>query len=145
MDDEVTQIAIKALIVSKETRVFNLPVANISVEGLPDSYELTYNSNVTTVPLTIRASQDDIDSFDIGSVQASIDASDLSPGAHTVQLALTINGEKYEIIGNVSVQINIRDKEADKTEEDNSNNTDNSNTDNSSNDQNSRNTSVGGR
>ena len=145
VDDEVTQIAIKALIVSKETRVFNLPVANISVEGLPDSYELTYNSNVTTVPLTIRASQDDIDSFDIGSVQASIDASDLSPGAHTVQLALTINGEKYEIIGNVSVQINIRDKEADKTEEDNSNNTDNSNTDNSSNDQNSRNTSVGGR
>lgn len=145
VDDEVTQIVIKALIVTKETRVFNLPVANIAIEGLPDTYELTYNSNITTVPLTIRASQDDIDSFDIGNVQATIDAKDLSPGGHTVQLVLTINGEKYELIGNVSVQINIRDKEADKAEEDNIDNTEDSKDENSESSPNNKNTSVSGR
>lgn len=143
VDEEGNQVAVKALIVQKQSRVFNFPVANINVEGLRDSYELTYNANVTALPLTIRASQEDIDAFDIGSVQASIDVKNLEPGLHTVQLEITINNDKYEVVERVSVQINIRDKEAENQDETNDADSGNGNT--SDNEENDRNNSTSGR
>lgn len=143
VDEEANQIAVKALIEQKESKVFNFPVSSISVEGLRDNYELTYNANVTTIPLTIRASKEDIDSFDIGSVQASIDVKDLEPGVHTVQVELTINNAKYEITGTVSVQINIKDKNAETQEDADDGSSGNKN--DSSNEENNRNNSTSGR
>ena len=143
VDEEGNQVAVKALIVQKQSRVFNFPVANINIEGLRDSYELTYNANVTALPLTIRASQEDIDAFDIGSVQASIDVKNLEPGLHTVQLEITINNDKYEVVESVSVQINIRDKEAENQDETDDADSGNGNT--SDNEDNDRNNSTSGR
>lgn len=115
VDDEGNQIAIKALIVQKASKIVNLSTENINIDGLPDNYELTYN--VATVPVNIRASQDEIDGFDVSSIQATIDVTDLEPGTHTVQLEITINDEKYEVVGSVSVQIVIKDLDAEETPE----------------------------
>lgn len=119
VDDEVNQIAIKALIVPKASKVFNLSTESIEINGLPDDYELTCSQSV--VPVSIRASQEEIDSFDVNSIQASIDVADLEPGTHTVQVEIIVNDERYEVIGTVSVQITITDKNA---EEDTEGNTD---------------------
>lgn len=113
VDEEVNQIAIKALIIPKASKIFNLPTENINIDGLRDNYELTYN--VTAVPVNIRASQDEIDGFNVSNIQASIDVSELEPGTHTVQLELTISNEKYEVVGTVSVQIEIKDLDAEET------------------------------
>lgn len=110
VDEEGNQIAIKALIEQKASKVFNLPTANITVDGLADNYELSFNN--TAVSVTVRASRDDMDSFNISSIQASMDVSDLEPGIHTVPLVLVMNDEKYEVVGTVSVQITIIDPEA---------------------------------
>lgn len=108
VDEEANQIAVKALITQKQTKVFNFPTANIGVDGLRSNYELTYN--VTAVPVTIRASQEKIDGFDINGIQASLDASGLEPGTHVVQLEIIMNNDTYEVIGSVSIQIEIKDK-----------------------------------
>lgn len=113
VDEEVNQIAIKALIMPKASKVFNLPTEKINIDGLPNNYELTYN--VTAVPVNIRASQDEIGGFDVSNIQASIDVSGLEPGTHTVQLKLVLNNEKYEVVGSVSVQIEIKDVEVEET------------------------------
>lgn len=112
VDDEVNQIAIKALIIPKASKIFNLPTENINIDGLPDNYELTYSA--TAVPINIRASQDEIDGFNVSNIQASIDVSELEPGTHTVQLELTVNDEKYDVVGSVSVQIEIKDLDAEE-------------------------------
>lgn len=112
VDDEVNQIAIKALIIPKASKIFNLPTENINIDGLPDNYELTYSA--TAVPINVRASQDEIDGFNVSNIQASIDVSELEPGTHTVQLELTVNDEKYEVVGSVSVQIEIKDLDAEE-------------------------------
>lgn len=113
VDDEVNQIAIKALIIPKASKIFNLPTENINIDGLPDNYGLTFS--VTAVPVNIRASQDEIDQFNVSNIQATLDVSGLEPGTHTVQLELTVNNEKYEVIGSVSVQIEIKDLDAEET------------------------------
>lgn len=112
VDDEVNQIAIKALIIPKASKIFNLPTENINIDGLPDNYELIYSA--TAVPINVRASQDEIDGFNVSNIQASIDVSELEPGTHTVQLELTVNDEKYEVVGSVSVQIEIKDLDAEE-------------------------------
>lgn len=114
-DDEVNQIAIKALIVPKASKVFNLPTESIEINGLPDDYELAYSQNV--IPVSIRASQEEINGFDINSIQASIDVADLEPGIHTILVEITVNDERYEAIGTVSVQITITDKNAEEDTE----------------------------
>ncbi len=118
VDESANQIAVKALIARKESKVFNLPVESINISGLPDNYELIYNA--TAVPVTIRASQEDIEGFDVGTIQASLDVSGMEPGTYTQELQLLINDEKYEIVGTTSVQITIKDKNA-PAENDNSN------------------------
>lgn len=146
VDEEVNQVAIKALIVKKETKVFNFPTEKIKVNGLPNNYEITYDADVT--PITVRASKEDIENFSVENIQATMDVSDLEPGTHTIQLELTINDEKYEIVGSISVEITIKDKNevietggdssnsnsdsdedgvTDGTSDDNSNNNENSN------------------
>ena len=133
VDEEVNQVAVKALIVQKASKVFNLPTENINIDGLGNNYELKYN--VTVIPVTIRASQENIENFDVENIQATIDVNDLEPGTHTVQLEITLNDEKYQVVGTVSVQITIRDLNAetgepeDDTGNGNGSTTDDTNTD----------------
>lgn len=108
VDTEVSQIAVKALIAAKESKVFNLRTEDININGLPNEYELIYDLEV--LPITIRASQEEIADFDIKKIQAALDVEGLKPGTHTVELQITINDSKYEVVGTVSVQFMIKDK-----------------------------------
>lgn len=110
VDETINQIAVKAVIERKDSRVFNLEVGNINISGLSNDYELTFGGK--TVPVTIRALKEDMDSFEIADIQATMNVADLAPGTHTVQLELTINDGKYEVVGTVSTQITIKDKNA---------------------------------
>lgn len=110
VDDTVNQIAVKAVIERKDSKVFNLPVENINISGLSNNYELTFGGK--TVPVTIRALKEDMDTFAVTDIQATMNVESLEPGTHTVQLELIINDSKYEIVGTVSAQITIKDKNA---------------------------------
>ena len=115
VDDEANQIAVKALIVQKASKVFNLPTENIKISGLRERYELTYGN--TILPVTIRALSENMDGFDVKSIQAAIDVADLEPGIHVVQLEITMNDDRYEVAGSVSVQVTIKDKEAENRDD----------------------------
>lgn len=122
VDDSANQIAVKAVIERKDSKVFNLPVDTINISGLSNNYELAFGGK--TVPVTIRALKEDMDAFEVTEIQATMNVEALEPGTHTVQLELTINNSKYEMVGTVSVQITIKDKNAPEEDDGNSGNAD---------------------
>lgn len=122
-DETANQIAVKVLIEQKESRVFNLPTENIKITGLSSDYEISYNAK--TVPITVRALKEDMDTLQSEAIDAVLDVTDLAPGIHTLQLAVTLPGEQYELVSNVNVQITIEDKTAVSEEPGNNGNTPN--------------------
>lgn len=110
VDDSTNQIAVKALVEQKETRVFNLPIENINISGQDSGYELTYST--ITIPVSIRALKADMDLFTIAGIHGKLNVSELGPGVHTVNLEVTLDDARFETVGTVSVQITIKDKNA---------------------------------
>lgn len=110
VDDTANQIVVRILIEQKESKVFNIPVERIQITGLKQDYELTFSGN--SLPVSVRALKEHMDTLEAGNINASIDVTDLEPGSHTVEAMITLPGEQFEAQETVRVQITIEDKNA---------------------------------
>lgn len=110
VDDTANQIVVRVLIEQKETKVFNIPVEKIQITGLNQDYELTYSGS--SVPVSVRALKEHMDTLEIGSISASADVTNLEPGSHTIELTVTLPGEQFEQTETARIQITIEDKNA---------------------------------
>ena len=72
---------------------YNIPVSNISVNGLDDNYNLTFGQ--TTVNAAVSGMSSDLSSLDANSIKGSIDVSTLGEGTHTVDVTLTLDADKF--------------------------------------------------
>lgn len=75
------------------TQNYNIPVFNISVNGLDDNYNLTFGQ--TTVNAAVSGMSSDLSSLDANSIKGSIDVSTLGEGTHTVDVTLTLDADKF--------------------------------------------------
>lgn len=75
------------------TQNYNIPVSNISVNGLDDNYNLTFGQ--TTVNAAVSGMSSDLSSLDANSIKGSIDVSSLGEGTHTVDVTLTLDADKF--------------------------------------------------
>ena len=75
------------------TQNYNIPVSNISVNGLDDNYNLTFGQ--TTVNAAVSGMSSDLSSLDANSIKGSIDVSSLGEGTHTVYVTLTLDADKF--------------------------------------------------
>lgn len=75
------------------TQNYNIPVSNISVNGLDDNYNLTFGQ--TTVNAAVSGMSSDLSSLDANSIKGSIDVSTLGEGTHTVDVTLTLDVDKF--------------------------------------------------
>lgn len=110
VDESANQIAVKAIIERKITKNFDFPVKSIKITGLPSDYELKFSAE--TLPVNIRALEEDMDKLKLEDIEAILDVTDLQPGTYTRQLVLNLPGEKFELVSQVNVQFNIVDKNA---------------------------------
>ena len=106
---------------------------------MSNAYELTFGGTTTTVPINVRALEEDMDALEPKNIEVILDVTDLVPGTHTRQLTINLPGDKYELMNSVSVQVTITDKNT--ATQAPGNNTGNSNTDQSEITDNDRNTS----
>lgn len=107
-DDADNQIAVKALIEQKESKVINMSVDNIKVSGLNRNYKLNYIGD--TISITVRALSEDMEKLQEDEIAAALDASQLEPGQQLVKLTVTLPGSRYELAGDVIVQVMIEDE-----------------------------------
>ncbi len=116
VDESSSQVAVTVIMERKEMRAFDLPSGNIKITGLPSEYELTFSAD--TVSMNIRALGEDMDKLEVKDIEALLDVTDMEPGTYTRQLAINLPGEKYELMGLVSIQFIIVDKNAETQVED---------------------------
>ena len=75
------------------TQNYNIPVSNISVNGLDDNYNLAFGQ--TTVSAAVSGMSSDLSSLNANSIKGSIDVSSLGEGTHTVDVTLTLDADKF--------------------------------------------------
>lgn len=75
------------------TQNYNIPVSNISVNGLDDNYNLAFGQ--TTVNAAVSGMSSDLSSLNANSIKGSIDVSSLGEGTHTVDVTLTLDADKF--------------------------------------------------
>ena len=115
VDETANRVAVRVLIEEKETKEFTLPVERINVAGLKEDHELTYSG--TSVKISVRALKEDTDTLQTADINAALDVSELAAGVHTLQLNVTLPSNKFEVVGDVNVQITIEDKNAESEED----------------------------
>lgn len=108
VDENSSQIAVTVTVERKERRTFDFSSENIKITGLSNDYEITYNAD--TIPLNIRALAEDMETLNVENIEALLDVTDLRPGTYTRPITITLPGDKYELMGLVSIQFIIVDK-----------------------------------
>ncbi len=110
VDESANQIAVKALIERKMTKNFDFPVKDTKITGLPSDFELKFSTE--TLPVNVRALEEDLDTLKLENIEAILDVTDLQPGTYTRQLTINLPGEKFELVSQVNIQFKIIDKNA---------------------------------
>ena len=115
VEPNASQIAVTVTIEQKETKTVDFPSNNIKVSGLNNEYDLTFN--IESVSMTVRALEEDMETLALDQIEVLLDVTDLQPGSYTRLLNVTLPGDKYELIGQVNVQLTIVDRNAETQSE----------------------------
>ncbi len=116
VDENANQIAVKAIIEQKTTKVYNIPIKDLKITGLSSDYELEFSTE--TLPVNVRALEEDMQGLMQENIEVILDVTELQPGTYTRQLVINLPGEKYELVSQLNLQFSIVDKNA--QQEDNS-------------------------
>ncbi len=113
-DASKTKVTVTAHIAQLTTRTINIFPSMIDVLNLPDEYELSFNSAI--VRITVSGMADDIAALNMSDVKASIDAGQLAPGTHEVEVALDFGEGIFHDPVKVSVTVTVIDEEGEEEE-----------------------------
>ena len=104
---EENKIAVRAVVERLETKQLELPVSALTMENLPEDYEVTYG--VTEVPVTVRGRSEDMAALTVSHLKGSINLLNLRPGTYSVIVEIELD-EKYQVMGEVTVQVTIAER-----------------------------------
>lgn len=113
-DDSKTKVTVTAHIAQLTTRTINIFPSMIDVLNLPEEYELSFNSAI--VRITVSGMADDIAALNAADVKASIDAGQLTPGTHEVEVALDLGEGIFHDPVKVSVTVTVIEEEGGEEE-----------------------------
>lgn len=108
-DASEAKVTVTVHIEQLSTRTFNLFSSLIDVLNLPEGYELNFDT--TVVRITLSGISEDIAALDTSSIDASIDASQLTPGTHEVEVALDLDEGIYHEPVKVMVTVSVEGAE----------------------------------
>ena len=104
-DGEPTSIDVSVKISGKETKSYSALTSNITVKNLADDLELEFVNDTFSVKLA--GFRDELNNITASSLKATLDASDLTEGTHTVNVQL--DGD-YEVSASPKVKVRIKKK-----------------------------------
>lgn len=92
-DQSQAKVKVTVHIAQLSTKVVNIFPSSIRVLNLPEGYKLSFDTSVIRV--NVNGIAEDIAALDTDSIVASIDAGQLTPGTHEVELALDLDENLY--------------------------------------------------
>lgn len=113
-DRSQAKVQVTVHIAQLSTKMINIFPSSINVLNLPDGYKLNFDTSVIRVNLSGMA--EDIAALDTDSIVASIDAGQLTPGTHEVELVLDLDETIYH--ERVMVTVTVTEETADEPTDD---------------------------
>ena len=104
VDTAAKDISVTVEIEQASTKVFDMPVANITVNNLKSGYEAEFEGN--TVKVIIAGFASDLNNLDASKLTGTIDASGLKEGEHTLALKLDLP-DQYSASGTQTATFHI--------------------------------------
>ena len=92
-DQAQAKVTVTVHIAQLSTKVVNIFPSSIRVLNLPEGYKLSFDTSVIRVNVSGIAAN--LAALDTNSIVASIDAGQLTPGTHEVELALDLEENLY--------------------------------------------------
>ena len=103
VDQSQAKVKVTVHIAQLSTKVVNIFPSSIRVLNLKDGYKLSFDNSVIRV--NVSGIPEDIEALDTDSIVASIDAGQLAPGTHEVELALDLAENLYHEPVRVAVTV----------------------------------------
>lgn len=113
-DQSQAKVQVTVHIAQLSTKMINIFPSSIRVLNLPDGYKLSFDASVIRVNLSGMA--EDIAALDTDSIVASIDAGQLTPGTHEVELVLDLDENIYH--ERVMVTVTVTEEATDEPTDD---------------------------
>lgn len=110
VSDEDKQVTVTVILEKIETRMFEVPVENISIENVSAAYRAQFTGD--TIRVYIRGLKNDLDQLSADGIRGTVSASGLSEGDHTVVVHLELDGELYSTNGDQTATIYLEQKNA---------------------------------
>ena len=110
-DQSQAKVKVTVHIAQLSTKVVNLFPSSIRVLNLPEGYKLSFDNSVIRV--TVSGIAEDIAALDTDSIVASIDAGQLTPGTHEVEVALDLDENLYH--EPVRVTVTVKEETTDES------------------------------
>lgn len=120
-DKNDSKVTVTVHIARLATKTVNIFPSSIQVLNLPDGYKLSFDRSVIRVALS--GVEEDINALDTSAIVASIDAGQLTPGTHEVELVLDLDENIYHEPVSVAVTVSEEPQTDDNTPDDPNDNT----------------------
>lgn len=120
-DKSDSKVTVTVHIARLATKTVNIFPSSIQVLNLPDGYKLSFDRSVIRVALS--GVEEDINALDTSAIVASIDAGQLTPGTHEVELVLDLDENIYHEPVSVAVTVSEEPQTDDNTPDDPNDNT----------------------
>ncbi|MGN0482409.1 MAG: CdaR family protein [Lachnospiraceae bacterium] len=106
VDSEDGKITVVAVIDENETRTLSVPTENLTVQNLPENYEVRFAADKVKISVTGFASV--LDGVDANAITGTVDVAGLEPGSHSVPIMITADGDYT--VASASVVVYLKQK-----------------------------------
>lgn len=140
MSDDDKQVTVTVVLEKIETRMYEVPAGNITVEHVPTGYNAVFPDDV--IKVYIRGLKNDLDQLSADSIKGSVSVSGLSQGSNTVVVNLELDEELYSVNGEQTATIYLEPKNAQDSEKGSNTNSGSNKNDSSGSEKDSESNSV---
>ena len=102
--DQYKNVTVRLKVEPLTTKAYELDLSDVDKTGAVDEYEYSFDKQTTEV--TIKGLKEDLDSLDIGTLNAVLDVTGLKPGSYPGTLNLSIS-RGFEVVGYQPFQVMV--------------------------------------
>lgn len=129
MSDEDKQVTVTVVLEKIETRMFEVPAENITVNNVPTAYNAVFPEDA--VKVYIRGLKNDLDRLSAEDIKGSVSVSGMGQGDNTVVVDLELDEELYSTNGEQTATIYLERKNSQNAGNGSNTNSGSNNNDNS--------------
>ena len=129
MSDEDKQVTVTVVLEKIETRMFEVPAENITVNNVPTAYNAVFPEDA--VKVYIRGLKNDLDRLSAEDIKGSVSVSGMGQGDNTVVVDLELDEELYSTNGEQTATIYLEPKNSQNAGNGSNTNSGSNNNDNS--------------